>query len=107
MPRPERNWAVFNQLRDILMLRDDELPRGSRCAPLTGSGPAATVARLQAIETAAEAYHDSLRQRVGDQPPRLSDDRPEAVVLAYHYTDALVAQQQGCRAKQAHLGMDC
>ena len=60
MPRLERSWAVGNELRDILRLRDDELPRGSRRAPLAGRGPAATVARLQAIETAAKAYHDSL-----------------------------------------------
>ena len=103
VPRLERNWAVFNQLREILRLRDDELPRGSRRAPLTGRGPSATVSRLQAIETTAEAYHDSLRQRLGDQPPRLSDDRPEAVVLAYldRYSDSLfghpVARDPGGR----------
>ena len=75
VPRLERRWAVFNQLRTILRLRDDELPRGSRPVPRV-RGPAATAAHLQAIETAAKTYHDELRQQVAAQQPCRTDHRP-------------------------------
>ena len=91
VPRLERSWAVFNQLRDTLRLRDDELPHGSRPVPPARRGPAATAARWQAIETAAKGYHDRLRQQVDAQRPCRTDHRPEAVVLAYldRYIDGL------------------
>ena len=91
VPRLERSWAVFNQLRTILRLGDDELPRGSRPLPPAGRGPTATAARLQAIETAARTYHDQLRRQVGAQRPCRTDHRPEAVALAYldRYIDGL------------------
>ena len=38
-PRLERNWAVFNELRDVLRLRDDELPRGGRHHPSAPRSP--------------------------------------------------------------------
>ena len=91
VPRLERRWAVFNELRTILRLRDDELPRGSRPVPPAHRGPAATAAHLQAIETAAKTYHDELRQQVAAQQPCRTDHRPQAVVLAYldRYIDGL------------------
>ena len=91
VPRLERSWAVFNELRTILRLRDDELPRGSRPLPPAGRGPAATATHLQAIETAAKTYHDELRQQVAAQQPGRTDHRPQAVVLAYldRYIDGL------------------
>ena len=56
VPRLERRWAVFNQLRAVLRLRDDELPRGVRRAPFARRCPASAAQRLQTIETAAKAY---------------------------------------------------
>ena len=94
VPRLERRWAVFNQLRAVLRLRDDELPRGVRRAPFARRCPASAAQRLQAIETAAKAYHEGLRQRVAAQPASgacAPDPVPEAVVLEYldRYSDGL------------------
>ena len=55
VPRLERSWAVFSELRDVLRLRDDELPRGVRRAPFARRCPASAAQRLQAIQTAAKA----------------------------------------------------
>ena len=94
VPRLERSWAAFSALRDVLRLRDDELPRGDRRTPLALRCPARAATRLQAIETVAKAYHARLRERVAAQPargPAAPDHRPEAVVLQYldRYSDGL------------------
>ena len=109
MPRLERSWAVFNELRTILRLRDDELPRGSRPLPPAGRGPAATATHLQAIETAAKTYHDELRQQVAAQQPGRTDHRPQAVErtnnVAEHFF-ATAKQQLRRRLGRVHLGRD-
>ena len=94
VPRLERSWAAFSALRDVLRLRDDELPHGDRRTPLALRCPARAATRLQAIETVAKAYHARLRERVAAQPargPAAPDHRPEAVVLQYldRYSDGL------------------
>ena len=91
VPRLERSWAVFSELRNILRLRDSELPRGTQPVAPGGRGPAATAERLQAIETAAKAYRERLRRQVAAQPPSRTAHRPEALVLKYldRYQDGL------------------
>ena len=64
VPRLERSRAVFSELRNILRLRDSELPSGSRPVPLAERGPSATAVRWQAIEIAAKACRGKLRQQV-------------------------------------------
>ena len=92
VPRLERNWAVFNELRDVLRLPDDELPRGNRHHPSLPGSPAAGAARWQAIASATQTYEARLRQRVS--APRAQDPLPEAVVLDYleRYSDSLCGQ---------------
>ena len=84
VPRLERSWAVFCELRSVLRRRDSKLPRGSRTFPPAGGDPAATAARWQAIETAGKAYRAKLSRQAAAQ-------RPEAVVLTYldRYRDGL------------------
>ena len=94
VPRLERSRAVFSELRAVLRLRDDELLRGDRRAPSARRSPAATAARLQAIETAVQAYRAGLRQRVAAQRAQgaaAGGHLPEAVVLDYldRYSDGL------------------
>ena len=94
VPRLERSRAVFSELRAVLRLRDDELLRGDRRAPFARRSPAATAARLQAIETAVQAYRAGLRQRVAAQRAQgaaAGGHLPEAVVLDYldRYSDGL------------------
>ena len=94
VPRLERHWAVFNELRDVLRLRDDELPRGSRRHPSAPPAPASVATRLQAIASATTAYQDRLCRRVAAQPApaaAVPDPPPEAVVLGYleRYSDSL------------------
>ena len=92
--RLERRWEVFLELRAVLRLRDEELPRGARQRVSTRGAPAAAAARLEAIASDLEAYRMVLRQRVVAQrasrsgPPSLL---PEAIVLRYldRYGDAL------------------
>ena len=101
--RLERTWTVFCRLRSMLRLEEDELPRGPRAAaPLA---PAAAAARLQAIATDLQRYHEELRQRFA---PRSSGARggfqPERIVLRYldRYGDGLsghpVARDEAGRA---------
>ena len=92
VPRLERNWSVFNELRDVLRLRDDELPHGNRGGPSAPRSPASVTIRLQAIASATQAYKHRLRQRVAAQPAAaVPDPLPEAVVLGYleRYSDSL------------------
>ena len=82
VPRLERSWAAFSALRDVLRLRDDELPRGDRRTPLALRCPARAATRLQAIETVAKAYtmpacaSGSPRSRRGDPPRPTTGRRP-------------------------------
>ena len=94
MPRLERSWKAFSELREVLRLRDAELPRGDRPAPSARRCPVSAAARLQRIETAAKSYREGLRERVAaHQADRAgsADHRPEAVVLDYldRYSDGL------------------
>ena len=94
VPRLERHWSVFNELRDVLRLRDDELPHGNRYHPSAPRSPASVATRLQAIASATKAYRDGLRQRVAAQPApaaAVPESLPEVVVLGYleRYSDSL------------------
>ena len=85
--RLERTWAVFRRLRSMLCLEEDELPRG----PCT-TVPLAPAARLQAIASDLQRYHDKLRRRFqpGSSGAR-GGFQPERIVLCYpdRYGDAL------------------
>ena len=94
--RLERTWTVFRRLRSMLRLEEDELPRGPR---------AAAAARLQAIATDLQRYHEDLRQRFGPRSPGARGGfQPERIVLRYldRYGDGLsghpVARDEAGRA---------
>ena len=94
MPRLERNWEVFSELRDVLRVQDDEVPRGSRRSLSARSFPASAAARLQEIETNAKADHEDLRRRIAAHRANGAHPLgplPETVVLDYldRYSDGL------------------
>ena len=103
--RLERTWTVFCRLRSTLRLQEDELPRGPRATAAAPLPPAAAAARLQAIATDLQRYHEDLRRQFG---PRSSAARggfqPERIVLRYldRYGDGLsghpVARDEAGRA---------
>ena len=82
--RLQQTWTVFCRLRSMLRLEEDELPRGPRAATATPLPPAAAAARLQAIATDLQRYHEELRRRFA---PRSAGARrgfqPERIVLRY------------------------
>jgi hypothetical protein len=94
VPRLERSWEVFAELRDILRLTDAELPRGDRRTLSNRHFPALEADRLRDIEEITAAYHEEIRQRVvasQAQTPHPVCPTPEAIVLDYldRYRDRL------------------
>jgi len=80
VPKLERGWQAFCELRDILRLSDAELPRGDLRYLPTREFPELERARLRDIEKTTKAYHQQIRKRVKD------NSRPcaaEAIILKY------------------------
>lgn len=80
VPKLERGWQAFCELRDILRLTDAELPRGDLRYLSTREFPELELARLGDIEKATTAYHDEIRKRMTDSPGAAS---AETVILKY------------------------
>jgi hypothetical protein len=80
VPKLERGWQAFCELRDILRLTDAELPRGDLRYLATREFPELEVARLRDIEKTTTAYHEQIRERVAD---RHGTSSAEAVILKY------------------------
>lgn len=85
VPKLEKGWQAFSELRDILRLTDAELPRGDLRYLSTREFPELEMARLRDIEKATQLYHEQIRQRVSDRPGVAS---PEVVILKYLDRDA-------------------
>ncbi|RLA00347.1 MAG: hypothetical protein DRQ47_09645, partial [Gammaproteobacteria bacterium] len=81
VPKLERGWQAFCELRDILRLSDAELPRGDMRYLSTRDFPEMEMARLQDIEKATMAYHEEIRKRVADSTSISSS--PEMILLNY------------------------
>lgn len=86
VPRLEKNWTAFCELRDILRLTDAEFPRGDR-RKLTNQKPLALeVERLHKIEKKVTAYHEKIHQSVtAAQTEKIKDisTSPETIILKY------------------------
>jgi len=83
VPRLEKGWQAFCELRDVLQLTHAELPTGEVRAHQS-SLPALDASRLQAIEKAVEAYRAELGERVGISANASSTTpSPAAVILKY------------------------
>jgi hypothetical protein len=80
VPKLERGWQTFCELRDILRLSDAELPRGDLRYLATREFPELEMARLRDIEKTTTAYHQQIRKRVED---RHGSSSAEAVILKY------------------------
>jgi len=80
VPKLERGWQAFCELRDVLRLTDAELPRGDLRYLPTREFPELEKARLGEIEKTTTAYHQQLRKRVTDAK---SSSSAEAVILSY------------------------
>ena len=80
--RLEHSQAVFEALRELLRLRQDQL-RGR--APHEDPGPAAGAALLQSVAEQVERHRCQLRQRVREHRRQGTSggDCPEAIVLGY------------------------
>lgn len=103
--RLQRGWSVFCELRSVLRLSDEELPRGQRPALSAPRGPAANAARLPAIAADLQRYRDDLPQRLRALAAAgLGVLQPERIVLHYleRYADGLsghpVARDEAGRA---------
>ena len=86
VPRLERSWEVFAELRDLLRLSDAELPRGDRRRLSNREFPALEADRLRDIEKRTTAYHEEIRQRVASSQAEQTNPvcpPPEAIVLTY------------------------
>jgi len=80
VPKLEKGWQAFSELRDILRLTDAELPRGDLRYLSTREFPELEMAQRREIKQATQLYHEQLRQRVTTRPGVAS---PEAVILKY------------------------
>ncbi len=81
VPRMERGWQAFCELRDILRLSDAELPRGDRRYLSTRDFPEMEMARLQDIEKTTMAYREEIRVRIANGVSGSSS--AEATILTY------------------------
>jgi hypothetical protein len=79
VPRLERGWQTFCELRDILRLTDAELPRGDLRYLSTREFPELEMARLRDIEKTTTAYHEQIRKRMTNS----RSSSAEAVILKY------------------------
>jgi len=80
VPKLEKGWQAFSELRDILRLTDAELPRGDLRYLSTREFPELEMARLRDIEKATQLYHEQIRQRVRNHQGLSSS---ETVILNY------------------------
>jgi len=80
VPKLEKGWQAFCELRDILRLTDAELPRGDLRSASTREFPELEMARLHDIKKATELYHEQIRKHVLQSHCPSS---PEAVILKY------------------------
>ena len=80
VPKLEKGWQAFSELRDILRLTDAELPRGDLRYLSTREFPELEMARLRDIEKATQLYHEQIRQRVSNRQGLTSS---ETVILKY------------------------
>ncbi len=86
VPRLEKSWKAFCELRDILRLTDAELPRGDRRGLINREIPALEAERLRDIEERTTAYHEEIRQRVTDaqtESQKAAGESPETIILKY------------------------
>jgi len=86
VPRLEKRWEVFCELRDILRLTDAELPRGDRRGLKDRRFPAFEAERLHAIEDKTVAYHEDIRQRVAcahADSQKTTEKLAETIILKY------------------------
>ncbi|MCP4825787.1 MAG: hypothetical protein GY892_16995, partial [Shimia sp.] len=81
VPKLERGWQAFCELRDILRLSDAELPRGDMRYLSTRDFPEMEMARLCDIEKTTIAYREEIRKRVADTTS-ISSSR-ETIILNY------------------------
>ena len=79
VPKLEQSWQGFCELRDILRLTDAELPRGDQRYLTHREFPELEAKRFEEIETATQAYHETIRQRATTKNGRLCD----AIILTY------------------------
>ena len=83
VPRLEKGWQAFCELRDVLQLTNAELPTGEVRAHQSAL-PALEASRLQAIEKSVEAYQAELGERVDTSANTNSTTpSPTAVILKY------------------------
>lgn len=80
VPKLERGWQAFCELRDILRLTDAELPRGDVRYLAMREFPELEMARLRDIEKTTTAFHQQIRKRMTDSH---SASSAEAVILQY------------------------
>jgi hypothetical protein len=81
VPKLERGWQAFCELRDILRLSDAELPRGDRRYLSTRDFPEMEMTRLADIEKTTIAYREKIRKQVTDTASICSS--PETIILNY------------------------
>jgi hypothetical protein len=86
VPRLEKSWKAFCELRDILRLTDAELPRGNQRKLINREFPSLEAERLRDIEEKTTVYHEEIRQRVTDaqkESQKAAAESPEAIILKY------------------------
>ena len=82
IPKLERGWQAFCELRDILRLSDAELPRGDRRYLSTREFPEMEMTRLCDIEKTTIAYREELRERIADSITSTVSSA-ETIILSY------------------------
>jgi len=81
VPKLERGWQAFCELRDILRLSDAEFPHGDMRYLSTRDFPEMEMARLRDIEKTTTAYREEIRQRIADSTS--NSYAPETIILKY------------------------
>jgi hypothetical protein len=96
VPKLERGWQAFCELRDILRLSDAELPRGDMRYLSTRDFPEMELARLGDIEKTTIAYREEIRKQVTDTPSICSS--PKTIILNYldRYANHLFGHPARC-----------
>ena len=99
VPKLEKGWQAFSELRDILRLTDAELPRGDLRYLSTREFPEWEITRLGDIEKATQLYHEQMRQRLTDRQGAASTD-----VIILKYLDRYAKHLFGHPARRDHDG---
>jgi hypothetical protein len=96
VPKLERGWQAFCELRDILRLSDAELPRGDMRYLSTRDFPEMELARLGDIEKTTIAYREEIRKQVTDTTSICSS--PKTIILNYldRYANHLFGHPARC-----------